>query len=89
MEKKDKFRITATIFGNDNEKTEKMNGTLKTLYEVKNISLEQFCKQGIEGLLYDLNRDEATTLTLNNERAINDLAVAQVIRYLHAKVYGE
>ena len=51
--------------------------------------IDEFCKQYIEGLLYDLNRDEATTLTLNNERAINDLAVAQVIRYLHAKVYGK
>ena len=49
--------------------------------------LEQFCKQGIEVLLYDLNRDEATTLIINNERAINDLAVAQVIRYLYEKAY--
>lgn len=56
---------------------------------VMTASMEDFCKQNIEGLLYDLNRDEATTLTLNNERAINDLAVAQVIRYLHAKVYGK
>lgn len=51
--------------------------------------IEDFCSQCVEGLLYDLNRDEATTLTLNDNRCVNDLAVAQVIRYLHKKVYGE
>ena len=38
-----------------------------------------------DNILYDLNRDEATTLTLGNEglvRWVNDYAVAKVIRYL-------
>lgn len=38
-----------------------------------------------DGILYDLNRDEATTLTLGNEglvRWVNDYAVAKVIRHL-------
>ena len=61
----------------------------QTAEGIMELPIDEFCKQNIEGLLYDLNRDEATTLTLNNERAINDLAVAQVIRYLHAKVYGK
>lgn len=51
--------------------------------------MEELVSQPVEGLLYDLNRDELTTYTLNNERAINDIAVAKVIRYLHGKVYGK
>ena len=49
------------------------------------VSLEKFCQQDADGILYDLNRDEGTTLTLGNEglvRWINDYAVAKVIRYL-------
>lgn len=51
--------------------------------------MEELVGQPVEGLLYDLNRDELTTYTLNNERAINDIAVAKVIRHLHGKVYGK
>lgn len=71
------------------EKKKEGKVMVQTEEGVMTASMEDFCKQNIEGLLYDLNRDEATTLTLNNERAINDLAVAQVIRYLHAKAYGK
>ena len=47
--------------------------------------LDKFCQQDVDGILYDLNRDEATTLTLGNEglvRWVNDYAVAKVIRHL-------
>ena len=47
--------------------------------------IEKFCRQSADGLLYDLNRDEATTLTLGGqglERWVNDYATAKVIRYL-------
>lgn len=53
------------------------------------VSLEKFCQQDADGILYDLNRDEATTLTLGNEglvRWVNDYAVAKVIRYLKEKL---
>lgn len=49
------------------------------------VSLEKFCQQDADNILYDLNRDEATTLTLGNEglvRWVNDYAVAKVIRHL-------
>lgn len=52
------------------------------------VSLERFCQQDADGILYDLNRDEATTLTLGNEglvRWVNDYAVAKVIRHLKEK----
>ena len=47
--------------------------------------LDKFCQQDADGILFDLNRDEATTLTLGNEglvRWVNDYAVAKVIRHL-------
>ena len=50
--------------------------------------LDKFCEQDADGILYDLNRDEATTLTLGNEglvRWVNDYAVAKVIRHLKEK----
>lgn len=52
-------------------------------------SLESFLRQTADGVLYDLNRDEATTLVLCNGkgglsklRLVNDYAAAQVIRHL-------
>ena len=47
--------------------------------------IDKLCRQSADGLLYDLNRDEATTLTLGKvglERWVNDYATAKVIRYL-------
>lgn len=61
----------------------------QTMEGLKSADMEEFCEQDVGLLLYDLNRDEATTYTLNNERAINDIAVAKVIRYLHKKAFGK
>lgn len=53
--------------------------------------IEDFVKQGADGILYDLNRDFCTTVTLMKEkdtenlpriRLINDFAAAYVIEYL-------
>ena len=47
--------------------------------------LDKFCQQDADSILFDLNRDEATTLTLGNEglvRWVNDYAVAKIIRHL-------
>lgn len=62
---------------------------LHTPEGIVSCDMEALVKQPVEGLLYDLNRNELTTYTLNNERAVNDIAVAKVIRYLHGKVYGK
>ena len=49
--------------------------------------LSEIVKQPVEGLLYDLNRNEATILTfLNDPKWVNDYASIQVIRFLHNKV---
>jgi predicted amidohydrolase len=58
---------------------------LMTEMGLMGVSMEKFCQQDADNILYDLNRDEATTLTLGNEglvRWVNDYAVAKVIRYL-------
>ena len=50
--------------------------------------LDEFIQQGAAGILYDLNRDKATTLALASEdnlRWINDYAVAVVIEKLCEK----
>lgn len=62
---------------------------IMTVVGLMGVSLEKFCQQDADGILYDLNRDEATTLTLGSDgmnRWINDYAVAKVIRYLKEKL---
>jgi len=45
--------------------------------------LEEFIKQPTEGLLYDLNRDRVTVLTLlDDPKWVNDFAVGLVITKL-------
>lgn len=50
-------------------------------------NLKEFIKQPTEGILYDLNRDEATVLSqIENPKWINDFAVAKVIRALKDRI---
>ena len=59
--------------------------TVMTAFGLMQCNLERFVRQSAEGLLYDLNRDEATILALGKEgleRWVNDYAAAKVIRYL-------
>ena len=49
--------------------------------------LNDFIKQPVDGMLYDLNRDEAVILTfIDNPKWINDYAVCQVIRLLKKRI---
>ena len=67
----------------DNEKQGFL--TVMTEFGLMQCNMERFVRQSAEGLLYDLNRDEATTLALGKEgleRWVNDYAAAKVIRYL-------
>jgi hypothetical protein len=55
------------------------------------IGIKDFIEQPTESILYDLNRDEATTLTLAKSgelesRFINDLAVVTTIMALKDKI---
>lgn len=59
--------------------------TMMTVCGMMSMPIENFCRQSADGLLYDLNRDEATTVCLGSqglERWVNDYAAAKVIRYL-------
>jgi hypothetical protein len=47
------------------------------------VNLDEIIKQPVEGLLYDLNRDRATILTLiKDEKWVNDFACMKVIEKL-------
>jgi len=51
------------------------------------MSLLEFIKQPVEGMLYDLNRCETVVLTfLPDPKWVNDYAVSQVIRALKNKI---
>ena len=52
-------------------------------------ALEDLCNQPADGVLYDLNRDEASILAFageDNPYWVNNYATAQVIRYLKGRV---
>ena len=59
--------------------------TFATIEGLMSCPLTDFIKQPAMGVLYDLNRDKLTTITLateDNLRWINDYAVAVLIEYL-------
>lgn len=66
----------------------------KTVYyvlpgELEVTTLENLCDQPVEGILYDLNRDEASILAFageDNPYWVNNYATAQVVRYLKGRV---
>lgn len=61
----------------------KGNIVVSTFDGIRVASLKEIIKQPTSGLLYDLNRDEATILTfINDPKWINDYACMAVIREL-------
>jgi len=59
---------------------EKGNIVVSTFDGIKVASLKEIIKQPAQGLLYDLNRDQATILTfINDPKWINDYACMAVI----------
>jgi hypothetical protein len=59
---------------------------------IMSVSIAEFIKQPAEGILYDLNRDPVTTITMADsnsvmgQRWVNDYAVAGVIKALKAEI---
>lgn len=48
--------------------------------------LEEFIKQPLEGMLYDINRNTATILTfINNPKWVNDFALTKLLEYYYNK----
>lgn len=65
------------------EETKKGNIVLNSSLGPMIANLKGIVEQPVEGLLYDLNRDEATVLTfIDDPKWVNDYAVIQVIREL-------
>jgi hypothetical protein len=51
------------------------------------VSLDDFIEQPIDGMLYDLNRNEPTILAfIEDPKWINDYAVCQTIRALKKRI---
>lgn len=66
---------------------EKGNIIVATIQGLQGMPLKEFIIQPIEGMLYDLNRDEATILTFINDRKwVNDFAACKVIRALKKQI---
>ena len=63
------------------------NIIVATFEGLQGIALSEFIKQPVDGILYDLNRDEATVLTfIDDPKWVNDYAVCQVIRALKSEI---
>ncbi len=53
---------------------------------LKSIKFEDFIKQPIEGMLYDINRDTATILSsIDSPKWVNDFALIKVLEYYYNK----
>ena len=65
----------------------KGNIVVATFEGIQAMPLKEFIKQPVDGMLYDLNRNEAVVLTfINDPKWINDYAVVKVIRELKGQI---
>ena len=66
---------------------------IMTIDGIRVAKIEDIIKQPVEGLLYDLNRDDATLGTLfrtsGDPKYINDMAIANIVKYLMKKLNME
>ena len=50
-------------------------------------NLQDFMKQPVDGILYDLNRSEEVILTfIDNPRWVNDYAMCKIVRELYRRI---
>ncbi len=69
------------------EEYKKGNIVVAGIEGLQGMPLAEFIKQPVDGMLYDLNRNEAVVLTfLPDPKWVNDYAVAQVIRALKNRI---
>ena len=53
---------------------------------LKSIKFDDFIKQPLEGMLYDINRETATILTfLDDPKWVNDFALTKLLEYYYNK----
>ena len=69
------------------EEYEKGNIIIATIDSLQVMPIDEFIKQDATGMLYDLNRNEATILTfIDDPKWINDYASCKVIRLLKERI---
>ena len=69
------------------EEYKKGNIVISGIEGLQTMPLKKFIEQPTSGILYDLNRNEATVLTfVDDPKWINDYAVAKVITELKNKI---
>jgi len=69
------------------EEYKKGNIIVATIEGLQGMQIDEFIKQPAEGMLYDLNRDEATILTfIEDPKWVNDYAVCKAIRVLKNRI---
>ena len=79
MEKKDIIEVQRKAF-------EEGCVLFNTCEGVVKMKLENIVNQPTDGLLYDLNRDEATVTTIFDEQKLmNELATINVLKFLHGQ----
>ena len=86
MENKETFEQTLDVIRGQEKYG---NITIETIEGLAVIPLDDIVNWEADSLLYDLNRDKATTIELGRngmERWINDYAVAVVIEYLMKEI---
>jgi hypothetical protein len=66
----------------------KGNIVVATIDELQVIPIKEFIKQHVNGMLYDLNRNESTILSFVDEdpKWINDYATCKIIRLLKERI---
>lgn len=58
----------------------------RTIEGIFSCPIEDFVKQPLYGMLYDLNRDKATIFAfLDDPKWVNDLALTQLLEYYYFK----
>jgi hypothetical protein len=54
---------------------------------LKSCKIDDFLSQPLEGILYDLNRNESVILTfIEDIKWVNDFALTKLLRHLHSKL---
>lgn len=65
---------------------EKGNLVFADFEGLKTIKFEDFIKQPLDGMLYDINRNTATILTcLDDPKWVNDFALTKLLEYYYNK----
>ena len=84
METKEKKELHESIKNKVLAEWEKGNVCFNTIEGICIQPLEWFTQQPLEGMLYDMNRDEATILTLiNDKKWINDYCLTRLLKHYY------